>query len=510
MSTSANLENRLRKELRRKIAIVESSQARPTEELVQQRIRYYGTKCHEARMTLQQARYEYAAIMTDKQELLNRRGGAFHYLVKLKQLSATHRHQREEIVSATELFVLGHEWYEILVTAGEVDELARLEFIRKLGEEEHIEASEPGDRSYPEPVRTNWSFDRKDVADMIKYQLIKFDTLLEEEKEACERAEAETRCKATLEDEALRQMRESCQDLQDEVRRQNEDSVEFMETMKSCYDSIKKQNRKSAESSKAMMEELRKVTESQKEITAQITRCMEECQQLKAQFQENLKEMRRWNEEKIVEQDQASSSHTRAGDKRRFQGFDISLAEKPKFETMLEESRLELEEIDDFLSRNIVKERRFGDRVLKKNEGDLTCIFCKTIGRHYSDACPEVRRVAKRIEMINVEKRCRLCIGYHYQKDCTKHVPCFYCKDSLDDFEHHCSVCRKPEEFQNRLKRRREVKVIIDICERALESIEFRNPPDARTPPRRGGTTHGSGSSRRSHTDKRTTDTDNE
>ncbi|PIO69879.1 hypothetical protein TELCIR_08288 [Teladorsagia circumcincta] len=371
MSTSANLENRLRKELRRKIAIVESSQARPTEGLVQQRIRCYGTRCHEARMTLQQARYEYAAIMTDKQELLNRRGGAFHYLVKLKQLSAAHRHQREEIVSATELFVLGHEWYEILVAAGEVDELARLEFIRKLGEEEHIEPSEPGDRSYPEPVRTNWSYDRKDVTDMIKYQLIKFDTLLEEEKEACERAEAETRRNATLEDEALRQMRESCLDLQDEVRRQNEDSVEFMETMKSCYESIMKQNRKSAESSKAMMAKLKKVAEDQKEITAQITRCMEECQQLKAQFQENLKEMHRWNEEKFAEQDRASSSYARAGDKRRFRGLDISPAEKMKYETMREESQLEMQEIDDFLSRNIVQERRLRMRKLFDSPGKL-------------------------------------------------------------------------------------------------------------------------------------------
>ncbi|KAK5977104.1 hypothetical protein GCK32_013845 [Trichostrongylus colubriformis] len=87
--------------------------------------------------------------------------GAFHYLLKLKQLSATHRQQREQIVSDTELFVLGHEW-------------------------------------------TNWSYDRKDVTNMIKYQLTKIDTLLEEEKEACERAEAETPCKNKLEDEAFR------------------------------------------------------------------------------------------------------------------------------------------------------------------------------------------------------------------------------------------------------------------------------------------------------------------
>ncbi|KAK5979146.1 hypothetical protein GCK32_014535 [Trichostrongylus colubriformis] len=167
--------------------------------MIQQRIRHYGTRCHEARRTLEQARYEYAAIMTDRQELLNRRGEAFHYLVKLKQLSATRRQQKEEIVSNTELFVSR-------TTRG-----ARVEKKKTLSNKSP-ETEAIRNRS------EQTGYDRKDVTNMIKYQLTKIDTLLEEEKEACERAEAETRCKNKLEDEAFREMRDSCSELQEKVR----------------------------------------------------------------------------------------------------------------------------------------------------------------------------------------------------------------------------------------------------------------------------------------------------
>ncbi|XGW23022.1 hypothetical protein V3C99_005343, partial [Haemonchus contortus] len=462
MPSSDHLENRLRKELYRKISIVESSHARPSEGLIQERIRYYGNKCYEANQMIQQARYEYAALRSDKEHLFNRRGGAFHYLVKLRQLAASHRQQRKELVTFTELFVLSHEWYEILVTADEVEELSRLEFLSKLGEEEYVEPTEPGDRNYPEPVKTHRSYYQKDVTTMIRHQLIKFDALLEEEQEACEFAEAETRRNTTLEDEALRQMRESFDDLQDEIRRQKEDNTEWIETVRDSYYSFMEQNKRNVENSKAMAAELKRVEANQREIITQMTRYMNECQHLAAKIEENLMESRSREEEKQMEHDCTSPGCSRTGYKRKHYGVHIPTADKEKYETILKQSLQELQEIDDFLSYNVIKERRYGDRVMKETEEGMACVYCKTKGRHYSDACPEVRLVSKRLEILNSEKRCKECLGYHYRKECTKKLPCFYCKAGKyqDDFDHHCSVCRKPEEVENKLKRRGEMQII--------------------------------------------------
>uniref|UniRef100_A0A7I4YMT2 V-type proton ATPase subunit a n=1 Tax=Haemonchus contortus TaxID=6289 RepID=A0A7I4YMT2_HAECO len=137
------------------------------------------------------------------------------------ELTASHRQQRKELVIFTELFVLSHEWYEILVTAK-----------LGLGEEESMESTEPGDRIYPKPVKTYRSYYKEDVTRMVKHKLIKFDALLEGEQEACEFAKAENRSNTTLEHEALRQMRESFGDLQDEIRRQNESNTEWTETVR--------------------------------------------------------------------------------------------------------------------------------------------------------------------------------------------------------------------------------------------------------------------------------------
>ncbi|VDO09423.1 unnamed protein product [Haemonchus placei] len=231
-----------------------------------------------------------------------------------------------------------------------------------------------------------------------------------------------------------------------------------------------------------MAAELKRVEANQREIITQMTRYMNECQHLAAKIEENLMESRSREEEKQMEHDCTSPGCSRTGYKRKHYGVHIPTADKEKYETILKQSLQELQEIDDFLSYNVIKERRYGDRVMKETEEGMACVYCKTKGRHYSDACPEVRLVSKRLEILNSEKRCKECLGYHYRKECTKKLPCFYCKAGKyqDDFDHHCSVCRKPEEVENKLKRRGEMQIIIEFCEKALESIDFRNSSETR------------------------------
>ncbi|VDL64515.1 unnamed protein product [Nippostrongylus brasiliensis] len=101
MSHSEDLERRLKRELKRKITIVESSRTRPTEAMIQERLRKYGDACFEAEETIQQARYEYANLLQDKSHVYNRRGGVYHYLVMMKQLHARHTEQKKELISTT-------------------------------------------------------------------------------------------------------------------------------------------------------------------------------------------------------------------------------------------------------------------------------------------------------------------------------------------------------------------------------------------------------------------------
>ncbi|VDP04769.1 unnamed protein product [Heligmosomoides polygyrus] len=160
------------------------SRARPTEPTFQERLRFYGVKCHEAVTTIRQARHEFAALMQDKRDLFTRRGGAFHYLVKIRKLHSTHSQRRSVLVTATEFFVMSHEWYEILVAADEAEESSRLDFINLLCDQVFIKPTEPGDKDYPEPASVQKSYICRDVVDMMRYQLIQFDVLLDEEKRA--------------------------------------------------------------------------------------------------------------------------------------------------------------------------------------------------------------------------------------------------------------------------------------------------------------------------------------
>ncbi|KAK5984356.1 hypothetical protein GCK32_006032 [Trichostrongylus colubriformis] len=295
MPTSEDLEVRLKHDLSWKIAIVDSSQARPSEQLIQHRLRYYGTQCHDASSMILQARYEYASLMRDKLNLFTKRGAV--------SLSCE---------TQTKFFVLAHEWYEILVTVNEVDELSRVEFIRTLSEEEHTEPSEPGDRNYPNPtiVRRSW----------------------------------------------MRQMKHACFDLHDDIRRQNEEIEDCIQRMKGFSDAIMKQCTKNAEGSKYIIYELRKVSERSKEATAQITRYAEKWGRLTAQIEEQTKELQDWKKQR---KEDSRSSSPRTGCKRKHGGFDIPPSELQRYERIRDRRERELTEIDDFPSRNVVKDRRF-------------------------------------------------------------------------------------------------------------------------------------------------------
>ncbi|KAK6056145.1 hypothetical protein COOONC_06349 [Cooperia oncophora] len=161
-------------------------------------------------------------------------------------------------------------------------------------------------------------------------------------------------------------MREACFDLHDGIRRQNEEIEECMQKMKGFSDAIMKQCTKNAEGSK--------VSERSKEATAQITRYAEEWKRLTAQIEEQTKELQDWKEER---KEDSRSSSPRTGCKRRHGGFEIPPSELQRYERILDQSEKELTEIDDFLSRNVVKDRRFGSRNMKEGEGGMTCVYCK-------------------------------------------------------------------------------------------------------------------------------------
>ncbi|EYC40514.1 hypothetical protein Y032_0609g618 [Ancylostoma ceylanicum] len=147
---SEELEKRLQMELRNKLELVTSSPGRLSEKTIQGRIKFFGYRCHEWTATVRHARYEYVGLTQDKEFLLNQRGGALHSSVKLRQLHDKHLQQQKDLLAAVELFNLAHDWYEVLVAAGEVDELSRLAFLQSIGGETAYEPSEPGDPNYPQ------------------------------------------------------------------------------------------------------------------------------------------------------------------------------------------------------------------------------------------------------------------------------------------------------------------------------------------------------------------------
>lgn len=55
--------------------------------------------------------------------------------------------------------------------------------------------------------------------------------------------------------------------------------------------------------------------------------------------------------------------------------------------------------------------RDFENGIIRREDEKLMrCAFCKQIGEHYSDSCPEYRDSARRSRIIADEKRCTACL----------------------------------------------------------------------------------------------------
>ncbi|KAK6013021.1 zinc knuckle [Ostertagia ostertagi] len=362
-----------------------------------------ATSVSNATPPIQQARYEFVNLMAGKEDLLNRRGGPLHFLVKMQQLHSKHEYKKREILADVENFVLAHEWYEILVAADEVEELTRLDFLRKLSDEVRYEPTEPGERGYPDPVEVHRDYNKRNVTTMVQYQMIAFDTLMHEEKVAIDHAKAHAQAAATHEDRLLEDLRRTVEQLQDEVHGQLEQLRERIESVEGA-------------------------------LGRRATRILESI-----------------------------------NDKHAATLYKIENTTKD-----------ELEKLEDFIEANVVRERYFGPRRMRKREGTMMCAYCTEAGKHYSDACPRVRTVRERKHLLDSQKRCNMCLEQHEGK-CTEEPDCFYCRNSRqpppEKIDHHASICTKPEEFASALRRRRAVRTNIEHYFQLLEEMSAQPGP---------------------------------
>ncbi|KAK5976257.1 hypothetical protein GCK32_010719 [Trichostrongylus colubriformis] len=132
-----------------------------------------------------------------------------------------------------------------------------------------------------------------------------------------------------------------------------------------------------------------------------VKRFEQECQirmdQLIETVEENRRLLARIAEEITEGLKEVRASPTRKGSKRKYDEERDELCEKRRiYAQRLRDREEELREIDRFLSENVVRARRFGDRTMKTHESTLACVFCGLSGKHYSDACPKVRTVDER------------------------------------------------------------------------------------------------------------------
>ncbi|VDO61480.1 unnamed protein product [Haemonchus placei] len=171
---------------------------------------------------------------------------------------------------------------------------------------------------------------------------------------------------------------------------------------------------------------------------------------------------------------EAKSVFNRKGSKRKHDVEEELLEKRRICEQKLRRSEKELKDLDRFLSNNIVRERHSGDRILKNSEATLPSIFCRAIGRHYSDACPAVRTVDERLRSIKSTDRCLICIEIHPERPCVKKISCFYCNQLRphEKTDHHASICRRPEEFVEAQRKRWETMAEVDKYRRMLDDCD--------------------------------------
>ncbi|CAJ0603090.1 unnamed protein product [Cylicocyclus nassatus] len=423
------MEENLRQEFARKIRMVESSPARPTESIVRQKLKFYADKC-----------YEFESL---------------------------HKHAKARFVSL--------------------------------------------------------------MMDSIVHNLLGlYDLLLKEEKAAVEEAECEFKRNTAAEDKTLREMRNAFMDLQDDVKKQQHETREWMQAMHQHFEGLV--TREMKDGFRSLREEVKRQQESTmhqiENITAQLQnlsgQVSEEAESRKHELKSQSNSIRSWldkmessisstmstNEDphkrhqdkgqhhaqQGEEEDRTSHSGcTRTGSKRRHESpvseFDRQQA---NLQRLLDQSEREVSDVEHFLSNCGGIERRFGDREMKDNESLLMCV-CKVFGKHYSDACPRIRSVAERLEILREEGRCLNCIELHDALSCRKRPICFYCKRAdpsappSEHREHHASICTKPEEYTRKVQLRKDLLRRIDRCKEELmnswrRSASARAQEEKRTP----------------------------
>lgn len=460
MDSSDDLERRLQRELKEKLRFLEHAPARPSEAMVQQRLKESGNKCFEATEIIEKAQREFVNLMTSQDEFLKARGGALHFYVKLKTLHYEHQQHRSDIVRNVENFVMAHEWYELLVAAHEADELARLGFLDELNREIFYESTQPGHPKYPEILEIHRNYERSNVSRMVRFQLIQIDALLEEERSAKEEAKSHSKLTRRLEDEVLTDLRLAMENLQLEVREEIQEVKRRMENLENAY----------KEHTNYILENLNDKNE----------RILHNIEELHERFNEMSLEdtPRNRNRPLLTQQPTNNPRNARAGSNRKQPDEDPEEL-KHEYEKKLRQCEEELHEVDRYLNENIMRERHYGDRRMKDSEYHLMCVYCLERGRHYSDACSKYRTVEERTDVLIDEDRCRACLQQHEGEKCKKKVKCFYCNygkpESQHEYsDHHASICPKPEQFTNAQQHRIRIKEEYDHYRQLLTELETR------------------------------------
>lgn len=468
MPLSSELEERLCNELRRKIEIVRNSPGHPSEKTVQDRIQWLGDQCYEWLPTIRQARYEYVNLMHDRDYLLNQRGGALHFYVKLRQLHEEHQQQRRDLLTTAELFALAHEWYEILVAAGEANELDRLAFLHSLNEKVHLEPTEPGDQNYPQPTQVHRTYQLREVLDMVKAQKRNFGHLLDEEREEVIEARKRSKISCAIEEEATRDMRIQLEQLHNIVQTKAAELHERIDALERAY-------------SVSFTRLMESINEKHAVILSKLDMLPGPVLRPESPSRMDVDESHRSgspingepleNEEEYRNPSPYPESNTSEEDD----------AERVLIlQRRINDGEREFREIEEYLANNWVRERHFGSRTMKWSEAKMMCVYCKEQGQHYSDACPNVPSVAERTDILEAEGRCKICVERHDTDSCTRSNTCFYCKkfrrDPKEREKHHASICPRPEDFARTIERRHQLRKELDDCYRRLDEIMAPGP----------------------------------
>ncbi|VDL82326.1 unnamed protein product [Nippostrongylus brasiliensis] len=462
----------IRNELRRKAQLVEKTPARPSEELIQHRLKTYGTKCYEAAKVTEEAMNEYVNLMACRDDYYNRRGGALQFYLKLKQLHKEHELHVHELKNNAELFMMSHDWYEILVVADEAQELDRLAFLRSLNEEEVFESSNPEDSSYPQPVKVHRSYERNDVARFTQLQLVRLQTVLDEEKTSVEEAKFMSKTIGKYEAEVLSDLRFAMEDLKGEV-------TSYIQNTTQQLDDMKKALKSTCRLVHGILDHVERREDVQERHNSQFMESItNHYDDIKSKFDEVFK---RIDGLKLEKEDKSKQDADKRSTKRRY--HDTSDDDIEEYRGRIASCEEELNELDKFLENNVVRERQFGPRLMKKNEQQLKCVYCHEIGNHYSDACPIVTTVQERTTVLLKEKRCTICLELHYGSPCAKSVTCFYCNSSqpriTQNSDHHSSLCIRPERFVEVQNRRRELQSKMVQYYDAMEDLRSRKRRDS-------------------------------